>query len=38
MKQPNRPRKLLLSIKSRESKRFTRIFHGWSKHKVPAGD
>lgn len=38
MKQPERPRKLMLSLKGRESKRFTRIFHGWGKHKVPAGD
>ncbi|KAI1729403.1 gelsolin repeat domain-containing protein [Ditylenchus destructor] len=38
MKQTDRPRKLMLSIKGRESKRFTRVFHGWGKHKVPAGD
>uniref|UniRef100_A0A915EFX3 Gelsolin-like domain-containing protein n=1 Tax=Ditylenchus dipsaci TaxID=166011 RepID=A0A915EFX3_9BILA len=38
MKETDRPRKLMLSIKGRESKRFTRLFHGWGKHKVPAGD
>jgi len=38
MKQPERPRKLMLSIKEKESTRFTRVFHGWGKHKVPAGD
>uniref|UniRef100_A0A914YJP1 Gelsolin-like domain-containing protein n=1 Tax=Panagrolaimus superbus TaxID=310955 RepID=A0A914YJP1_9BILA len=37
-KQPDKPRKLVLSLKFHESKRFKRIFHGWSKHKVPAGD
>jgi hypothetical protein len=37
-KQPEKPRKLVLSLKCHESKRFKRIFHGWSKHKVPAGD
>uniref|UniRef100_A0A914NVF2 Gelsolin-like domain-containing protein n=1 Tax=Meloidogyne incognita TaxID=6306 RepID=A0A914NVF2_MELIC len=37
MKQPERPRKLLLSIKDHESKRFSRLFHGWGKHKIPAG-
>ncbi|KAF7636898.1 hypothetical protein Mgra_00003638 [Meloidogyne graminicola] len=37
MKQPDRPRKLLLSIKDHESKRFSRLFHGWGKHKIPAG-
>ncbi|KAL3116089.1 hypothetical protein niasHT_007389 [Heterodera trifolii] len=37
MKQPDRPRKLMLSIKGRESKRFTKLFHGWNKHKVPMG-
>jgi hypothetical protein len=38
MKQPDRPRKLMASLKGHESKRFTRLFHGWSKHRVPAGD
>ncbi|KAL3090287.1 hypothetical protein niasHS_006739 [Heterodera schachtii] len=37
IKQPDRPRKLMLSIKGRESKRFTKLFHGWNKHKVPMG-
>uniref|UniRef100_A0A915M8J2 Gelsolin-like domain-containing protein n=1 Tax=Meloidogyne javanica TaxID=6303 RepID=A0A915M8J2_MELJA len=27
----------LLSIKDHESKRFSRLFHGWGKHKIPAG-
>lgn len=38
MKQQERPRKLMLSIKEKESTRFTRVYHGWGKHKVPAGD
>jgi len=38
MKEPDRKRRLMLSIKGRESKRFQRLFHGWSKHKVAAGD
>jgi len=29
-KQPEKPRKLFLTIKGKESKRFTRCFHGWS--------
>ena len=29
-KQPEKPRKLLLTVKGKESKRFTRCFHGWS--------
>uniref|UniRef100_A0A914HBG3 Gelsolin-like domain-containing protein n=1 Tax=Globodera rostochiensis TaxID=31243 RepID=A0A914HBG3_GLORO len=37
MKQPDRPRKMMLSIKGRESKRFIKLFHGWNKHKVPMG-
>lgn len=38
MKQPERPRKLVLSLKGRESRRFTKCFHAWGKHKVPAGE
>lgn len=38
MKQPDRPRRLMLSIKGHESRRFTKCFHAWGKHKVPAGD
>ncbi|MFH4980909.1 hypothetical protein AB6A40_007618 [Gnathostoma spinigerum] len=38
MKQPDRPRKLVLSIKGHESKRFTKCFHAWGKHKIAAGD
>ncbi|VDK53588.1 unnamed protein product [Anisakis simplex] len=38
IKQPDRPRRLMLSIKGRESRRFTKCFHAWGKHKVPAGD
>ncbi|VDN08086.1 unnamed protein product [Thelazia callipaeda] len=38
MKQPERPRKLVLSLKGHESRRFTKCFHAWGKHKVPAGD
>jgi len=32
-KQPEKPRKLFLTIKGKESKRFTRCFHGWSTTK-----
>ncbi|XP_064640268.1 protein flightless-1 homolog isoform X2 [Lineus longissimus] len=32
-KQPERPRKLLLCLKYKEPKRFTKCFHGWGKHK-----
>lgn len=35
--QPDKPRKLVASIKFHESKRFRKLFHGWSKHKIPAG-
>uniref|UniRef100_A0A915J5N3 Gelsolin-like domain-containing protein n=1 Tax=Romanomermis culicivorax TaxID=13658 RepID=A0A915J5N3_ROMCU len=38
LKQPDRPRKLCVTLKGKESKRFTKCFHAWSKHKVPAGD
>lgn len=33
-KQPERPRKLFLTIMGKESKRFTRCFHGWSNSKA----
>ncbi|KAI5633666.1 gelsolin repeat domain-containing protein [Phthorimaea operculella] len=33
--QPERPRKLFLTLKDKESKRFTRCFHGWGEHKRP---
>jgi hypothetical protein len=32
-KQPERPRKLFLTVIGKESKRFTRCFHGWSHGK-----
>ncbi|XP_017485393.1 PREDICTED: protein flightless-1, partial [Rhagoletis zephyria] len=35
IKQPDRPRKLFLTLKNKESKRFTKCFHGWSTHKSP---
>ncbi|XP_053966666.1 protein flightless-1 [Anastrepha obliqua] len=35
IKQPERPRKLFLTLKNKESKRFTKCFHGWSTHKSP---
>ncbi|RWS11681.1 protein flightless-1-like protein [Dinothrombium tinctorium] len=34
IKQPDRPRQLMLTFKGKESKRFTKCFHGWSKHKI----
>lgn len=33
-KQPDKPRKLFLTIMGKESKRFTRCFHGWSHFKA----
>ncbi|KAL2726306.1 protein flightless-1 [Vespula maculifrons] len=33
VKQPNKPRKLFLTAKGKESRRFTKCFHGWSQHK-----
>jgi len=33
-KQPEKPRKLFLTIKGKESKRFTRCFHGWGPIKT----
>lgn len=33
IKQPERQRKLFLTLKNKESRRFTKCFHGWSSHK-----
>lgn len=33
--QPDRPRKLFLTLKNKESRRFTKCFHGWGEHKKP---
>jgi len=33
IKQPDRPRQLMLTFKGKESKKFTKCFHGWSRHK-----
>lgn len=33
IKQPDRPRQLMLTFKGRESKKFTKCFHAWSRHK-----
>ncbi|KOX75280.1 Protein flightless-1 [Melipona quadrifasciata] len=33
VKQPDRPRKLYLTAKGKESRRFAKCFHGWSLHK-----
>ncbi|XP_037868350.1 protein flightless-1 [Bombyx mori] len=33
--QPDRPRKLFLTLKDKESRRFTKCFHGWGDHKRP---
>lgn len=35
VKQPDRPRKLFLTLKNKESRRFTKCFHGWGEHKRP---
>lgn len=35
VKQPDNPRKLFLTLKNKESKRFTKCFHGWGQHKKP---
>lgn len=35
IKQPDRARKLFLTLKNKESKRFTKCFHGWGAHKQP---
>ncbi|XP_060063340.1 protein flightless-1 homolog [Ylistrum balloti] len=32
-KQPNKPRKLLLAMKYKELRKFTKCFHGWGKYK-----
>lgn len=34
LKQKDRPRQLMLTFKGKESRKFTKCFHGWSKHKV----
>lgn len=33
IKQPERPRKLFLTLKNKESRRFWKCFHGWGVHK-----
>ncbi|XP_028173390.1 protein flightless-1-like [Ostrinia furnacalis] len=33
--QPEKPRKLFLTLKNKESRRFTKCFHGWGEHKRP---
>ncbi|XP_063536597.1 protein flightless-1 [Cydia strobilella] len=33
--QPDHPRKLFLTLKNKESRRFTKCFHGWGEHKRP---
>lgn len=33
IKQPDQPRQLMLTFKGKESKKFTKCFHGWSRHK-----
>ncbi|XP_067011007.2 protein flightless-1 isoform X2 [Anabrus simplex] len=35
VKQPEKPRKLFLTLKNKESRRFTKCFHGWGEHKRP---
>ncbi|RZF40467.1 hypothetical protein LSTR_LSTR000346 [Laodelphax striatellus] len=35
VKQPDMPRKLFLTLKNKESRRFTKCFHGWAEHKRP---
>ncbi|XP_065347156.1 protein flightless-1 [Cloeon dipterum] len=35
VKQPEIPRKLFLTLKNKESRRFTKCFHGWGTHKKP---
>ena len=34
IKQPDRPRVLMLTFKGKESKKFSKCFHGWSRHKT----
>lgn len=36
VKQPELPRKLMLTVKGKESRRFTKCFHGWGAHKTVA--
>ncbi|KAK7571791.1 hypothetical protein V9T40_014263 [Parthenolecanium corni] len=33
VKQPDRPRNLFLTLKNKESRRFTKCFHGWGAHR-----
>lgn len=33
IKQPDRPRQLMLTFKGKESRKFTKCFHGWSKRQ-----
>ncbi|XP_046402839.1 protein flightless-1 [Ischnura elegans] len=33
-KQPEMPRKLFLTLKGKESRRFSKCFHGWGPHKI----
>jgi len=37
VKEPSRPRKLLCTFKGKESRKFTRCFHGWAHFKSHAG-
>ena len=37
VKEPLSPRKLLCTFKGKESRRFTRCFHGWTHFKTHAG-
>ncbi|UXI14718.1 leucine-rich repeat protein [Sarcoptes scabiei] len=34
LKQPDRPRTLMLTVKGKETRKFTKCFHGWSKFKM----
>lgn len=34
IKQPDQPRQLMLTFKGKESRKFTKCFHGWSRHKT----
>jgi len=36
IKQPDRPRQMMLTFKGKESKRFSKCFHGWMKHRALA--
>lgn len=41
IKQADRPRQLMLTFKGKETRKFTKCFHGWSQHKTiidPRGD